>query len=46
MIEIYRQCGLNLLEADNAVEAGIYAVWQLMTTGKLKVFHSLGNFLS
>jgi len=46
MIEIYRQCGLNLQEAENAVEAGIYAVWQLMTSGKMKVFRSLGNFLS
>jgi phage terminase large subunit-like protein len=46
MIEIYRQCGLNLMEADNSVESGLYACWQLMTTGKLKVFRSLGNFLS
>ncbi len=46
LIEIYRECGLHLQEADNSVEAGIYAVWQLMTGGKLKVFRSLGNFLS
>jgi hypothetical protein len=46
MISLYRQCELNLQEANNAVEAGIYACWQLMTSGKLKVFRSLGNFLS
>jgi phage terminase large subunit-like protein len=46
MIDIYRQNGLNVQEAENAVEAGIYTCWQLMTTGKLKVFRSLGNFLS
>ena len=46
LIQIYRECGLNISEAVNAVEAGIYEVWQLMTAGKLKVFRSLGNFLS
>lgn len=28
------------------VESGIYQVWQLMSAGKLKVFCSLGNFIS
>jgi phage terminase large subunit-like protein len=46
LIQIYRECGLNLMEAENAVEAGIYKCWELMTSGKLKVFRSLGNFLS
>ena len=46
LIEIYRQCGLNLEPAINVVETGIYAVWQLMSSGKLKVFRSLGNWLS
>jgi phage terminase large subunit-like protein len=45
LITIYRQCGLKLEPAVNAVEAGIYAVWQLMSSGKLKVFRSLGNWL-
>ena len=46
LIQIYRECGLHLEEADNAVESGIYQVWQLMSSGKLKVFRSLGNWLS
>jgi phage terminase large subunit-like protein len=46
LIEIYRQCGLHLEPAINAVEAGIYAVWQLLSSGKLKVFRSLGSWLS
>ena len=46
LIEIYRECGLHLEPAVNAVEAGIYAVWQLLSSGKLKVFRSLGNWLS
>ena len=28
------------------MESGIYQVWQLMSSGKLKVFRSLGNWLS
>ena len=46
LIELYRGCGLNLSPAVNAVEAGLYEVWQLMSSGKLKVFRSLGNWLS
>jgi phage terminase large subunit-like protein len=38
LIQIYRQLGLNLIEADNGVESGIYEVWQMLSTGKLKVF--------
>ncbi len=44
MNRIYRGCGLNLAPAVNAVEAGIYQVWQLMSAGKLKVFASLSNW--
>jgi phage terminase large subunit-like protein len=46
LIELYRQAGLNIGAADNAVEAGIYACDQLMHAGKLKVFNSLSNFYS
>lgn len=45
LIQLYRQCGLNLSPADNAVESGLCTVWQLMSTGKLKVFRGLGNWL-
>jgi phage terminase large subunit-like protein len=44
LIELYRQAGLNISAADNAVEAGIYACDQMMHAGKLKVFNSLSNF--
>ena len=46
LIQLYRNCGLTLSPAKNAVEAGIYQVWQLMSSGKLKVFRSLGNWLA
>lgn len=34
------ECGLKLTFADNAVESGVYKVWQLLATGLLKVFKS------
>lgn len=42
----YRELGLDLMAADNAVEAGIYAVWQRLSGGRLKVFRSLQNWLA
>jgi len=45
LIQLYRDCGLNLEPAINAVESGLYDCWQLMSSGKLKVFASLGNWL-
>jgi Terminase RNaseH-like domain len=45
LIQLYRDCGLNLQPAINAVESGLYECWQLMSAGKLKVFASLGNWL-
>lgn len=43
IITAYRDCGLKLTPAKNAVEAGLYAVWSLMSSGRLKVFESLAN---
>lgn len=45
LIQTYRELGLILTESKNAVEAGIYEVWQLLANGKLKVFKSLQNWL-
>jgi hypothetical protein len=41
LMEVYRRLGLRLETADNAVEAGISEVWQLLASGMLKVFRSL-----
>ena len=46
LIEIYKEEGLNIEMANNAVESGIYMVWQLLSTGQLKVFASLRNFIA
>lgn len=44
LIANYRDLGLNLHYANNAVEAGIFAVWQALSEGTLKVFGSLKNW--
>lgn len=46
LLSQYRELGLDLMAADNAVEAGIYAVWQRLSGGRLKVFRSLQNWLA
>ena len=38
IIRLYRKEGLKVVEADNAVEAGIYSVWSRLSTGRLKIF--------
>lgn len=44
LFQTYRDLGLHLTTADNAVEPGIQLVWQRMAGGKLKVFSTLHNF--
>lgn len=40
LLELYEAEGLELYKADNSVESGIYAVYQRLTTGRLKIFRS------
>ena len=42
----YRKLGLNIRKADNAVEAGIQKVWNLLSTGKIKIFSTCINTLA
>tara|TARA_R110000782_G_scaffold44790_1_gene99938 strand:- start:227 stop:970 length:744 start_codon:yes stop_codon:yes gene_type:complete len=46
MYELYRGLGLHLTLADNSVEAGIYAVWERLSTGRMKVFSTMSNWFS
>lgn len=46
LVDEYRTLGLDLALADNAVEAGIHAIYRRLVSGRLKVFRSLGNFLA
>lgn len=46
LLVTYKALGLTLITADNSVESGLYAVWTRLSTGRLKVFKSLVNWLS
>ena len=43
-LEMYRNLGLDLELADKAVEAGIQEVWEMLSSGRLKVFDSCGQW--
>lgn len=45
LLQMYKDLGLDLEIADNGVESGIYDVWTRLSTGRLKVFRSLSNWL-
>lgn len=45
LVDDYRKLGLRLQFADNGVESGLYSTWDRMSTGRLKVFRSLQNWL-
>lgn len=38
LLSTYRENGLHLVPANNSVEAGILEVWQMLASGRLKVF--------
>jgi hypothetical protein len=44
LMEMYGSLGLKLQPAVNAVETGIYEVWDALSTGRLKVFDTLPNW--
>lgn len=46
LLQTYRDLGLDLTEAVNAVETGLYDVWQRLSGARLKIFKTLPNWLS
>src|SRR5215471_7798990 len=46
LMDVYRALGLNIQPADHAVEAGLYACWERISTGRLLVFDTLTQFRS
>jgi len=42
----YRNLGLHIFKANNAVESGIQNVYQRLSSGRLKVCENLGNWLA
>jgi GNAT superfamily N-acetyltransferase len=45
LLQNYKDLGLDLDVAVNAVEAGLLEVWQRLSSGRLKVFRSCQNWL-
>jgi len=43
LFNMYRELGIKLFAADNAVEAGIYQLQEMLATGRLKFFRSLSE---
>lgn len=41
LLQDYLDLGLQITVANNAVEAGLYKVWQMLTSGMLKIFETL-----
>lgn len=47
LMKDYQDLGLDTLTvAENALEAGIYATWTRMSTGRLKCFRTLSNWIA
>lgn len=46
LMDNYKDLGLLIRKADNSREAGIYAVWERLSTGRLKVFRTMQNWLA
>lgn len=46
LMETYKDLGLDLHVAKNAVEAGLLEVWERLSSGRLKVFRSCQNWLT
>jgi hypothetical protein len=46
LLSDYRELGLKITVADNGVESGLYAVWNRLSTGRMKVAKSMGDWLA
>ncbi len=44
LLLLYMKLGLSLVTADNSRESGLYAVYQRLSSGRLKVFSTLQNW--
>lgn len=45
LFKMYVDLGLNIVNADKAVEAGLYTVFELLVQGRLKVFSTCAKLL-
>jgi hypothetical protein len=44
LLDVYRDLGLNVMEADNTVVSGIIETWNWLSTSQLKVFRTCVNW--
>lgn len=44
LMQMYKDLGLKLHDADKAVETGLYTAWELLSTGQIKIFSDLKDF--
>ena len=44
LLDNYRDLGLKLAPAKNAVESGLYDTWERLSAGRIKVFSNLENW--
>jgi hypothetical protein len=46
LLQNYIDLGLQLTKAENGVEAGLFDVWERLSTGRLKVFRTLQSWFA
>lgn len=46
LMQLYRDNGLKIQNADKSVETGLYTCWELLSSGQIKVFNTCNNFLN
>lgn len=46
LMQLYSELGLTLSPAVNAVESGIFEVWGLLSSGRMKVFNTCSQWIS
>ena len=46
LLTLYTDLGLRLTPADNGLESGLYRTWERLSTGRLKVFSNMQNWLA
>jgi phage terminase large subunit-like protein len=44
LFQLYKDLGLQLHNANKAVETGLYLCWELLSSGKVKLFNDLKRF--
>jgi phage terminase large subunit-like protein len=45
LIELYAELGLDVFKANNEVEAGLFTVFEMLSSGKLKIFSTCQNLI-